>query len=406
MPADHRRLDELIGSHLDGRLGDDETRELARLLAADREARQRFARSLALDTVLPRAVRRRNPLLRWWPAMAAAATLVAGLGLWLAAGDDGAGPVLEPGGRVVVARAGIDLAEPPRGRLHLGDIVRPIEGPATLAWPEESTRTVLQAGSVLELAGAGPAKDLVLRSGQMAVEAGRQDGDRRLSVRAGRITASVVGTRFRVAAGEGSSSVAVEQGSVSIAAGTERHTVGAGQLVVAAGTAPVWVSRPGDEVGQMLAASAGAHLDAAAWTADRGRDWTGTVRDGRLVAQVEATAERIQNPMRLDDGYARLLPDLAITADLSLSRPGTLAIFLICRRPDGRDWIGNYTVKQDLQPGRHRLAWSYADLGIEKGVPIADALGARIASVAVCAWQPAGLTIASVTVGNAAAVRR
>lgn len=408
MPPDTRRLDELIGTHLDGKLDETGTHELVQILAEDRDARQRFARSLAMDTALPAVARRKTMIRRWWPAVAAiaaAAVLAVAVGLWPGSGDND-GPRLEAGSRAVVARLGADLGALP-DRLLRGDVIRAIDGPATILWPVEGTRATLLAESAVELARPEAAdKELVLRSGQLVVEAGKQLGGNQLSVRSGRLTAAVVGTRFRVANLGATSTVAVEQGTVAISAGTEKRSLGAGQLVVASGSAPLWVSRPGEDVNALLATSPGARLDAAAWQADRGTDWVGSVRDGALAATVGATDEKVATPQRLA-GYARLLPDLTISADVTLARPATLAIFVICRRPDGSNWLGNYAIKADLPAGRHQRSWTMADLVLEKGAALTDALGARITQVAVCAWnQPVGLVVRTVHVGNASAVHR
>ncbi len=407
MAPEPRQLAELIGLHLDGALDAAQTSELADRLAADPAARQQFARSVALDTVLPDIagqLQAPRPVLRlrWWSAAAAAAALVVATGLWLR--SDTGGPRLDPGSHALVMRSGSELLAPTD--LRRGDVIRAVEGPVTLVWADEGTRVTLQPDSALELVRSGPDKDLVLRIGQVDVEAGTQSGVNHLSVHSGRLTATVVGTRFRVTGSrDGGGSVAVEHGLVAVDDGAQRHTVAAGQALFAGASGPAWVSPVGMDLQAPLAAAPGAQLDVAHWQAERGAGWAGTEHDGALLAKVEATAERVQDPERLA-GYAWLLPDLAITADIRLAKPGTLAVILICRRPDGRDWIGNYSVREELPAGRHQRRWSLADLRPEKGAPLAEAMGARVVSVAVCAWhQPVGLVVQSVAVTNSTTVR-
>jgi ferric-dicitrate binding protein FerR (iron transport regulator) len=405
VPDPRRRLEELIGAHLDDALDGAEIEELAAILAADGAARAIFARSLAMDTALARVVVRRRPPLRLWLACAAAAALVAiGLGLWRLGGG-APGPVLESGGGAVVLRAGRSLDAAAAGRLRPADRISAGAGDAVIAWTDEGTRATLGAGGSLEIVAPGPAKELLLRDGQVTVAAGAQAGSRHLLVRTGRLSVTVVGTRFRVAESAGASSVAVEHGAVAVDAGDGPRTVAAGQVAIRPVSKPLWVSPAGEDTAALLVGMPGARLDAAAWGADHGVGWRGSVRADGIAAIVDTpTAERVQNPPRLQ-GYARLLPDLAITADISLTRQATVALYLICRRPDGSDWIGNYLARIELPAGTHRHAWSMADLGVEKGTAIADAQGARLVSVAVCAWpQPAGLVVHEVTVGNAGAL--
>lgn len=399
-----RRLEELAGRHLDGRLDAAETAELSALLAAEPEARRTFARSIAYDTALPRALPRRRAAIPLWPLLAAAAALVIGAGLWwlLPGGPDG--PRIAPGGDAVVVRAGAELAPAAAGALRRGDEVRCGSGGAAIVWSSEASRLELSGGARLALAEPGPRKDLELRSGDLVMDAAPQ-GAGGLVVRAGAMAVTVVGTRFRVASANGGGTVAVEHGTVSVSAGGLRRAVGAGQVAVAGAAGRLWVSPAGDQsAARML--SGGARIDAAAWQAVAGRGWTGTLRGDDLAAQVEATAERVENPERRE-GYALLTPDLAIQADVTLAHPGTLAVFVICRLPDGHDWLGNYTVQQVVPAGRFQRTWTLADLRVEKGAPLADALGGRIVKITVCGWnQPVGLAVHRVAVGPAAALSR
>jgi ferric-dicitrate binding protein FerR (iron transport regulator) len=395
-PEVQRRLDQLIGGHLDGALDAAQVAELAALLAADGEARRAFARSLAYDTALPRlAQRRARPLLlRWWPALAAAALLMVGIGLW-SGGTAPTGPQLAGEGALVV-RAGGELAAAAAGPLRAGDLVRTRSAAAVLRWPGEDTRIELAAGGELEIAAAGPAKDLLLRRGRVAVDAAHQQDGRRLDVRTDRLAVAVVGTRFTVARDAAGSTVAVEQGTVAVSAGGERREVAAGGLAMVgiAGGLQVMPAAPAGGGATLV------RLDPAAWQAARGQGWTGTLGDDGLVAAaVDATAERVAVPIR-EAGYARLRPDMTIAVDATLARPGTLAVFLICRQADGRDWLGNYAVSVELPAGRHQRTWSLGDLRVEKGAALAQALGARISGVAVGAWnRPTGLVVHSCTVG-------
>ena len=284
----------------------------------------------------------------------------------------------------------------------------------------------------MQLVAAGPAKELLLEDGTVMVEAGLQDGPRHLLVRTRQLSVAVVGTRFRVSNTAGTSTVAVEHGTVMVDAGDGAQAVTAGQTATshATGTpgsgmqrgSPLAVSSaaistpsttpsstpsaitPAGQPGPLLP---GARLDAAAWQAVNGVGWTGTLRPDGIAAIIDtATAERIQTPQR-PEGYARLLPDLRITADISLNRPATVAVFLVCRQPDGREWLGNYRIDVALPAGRHQCTWTMADLTVEKGPTVAAAQGARIASVVVCAWhQPVGLVVHTVAVGNAGAAAR
>jgi ferric-dicitrate binding protein FerR (iron transport regulator) len=400
-PEQQSRLDQLIGGHLDGALDAAQVRELAELLQADGEARRTFARSLAMDTALPRVVRRRTTLRLLWPALAAAAVLAIAVGAWLLSAP--AGPRLEPGSQAVVVRLGRELAADAAGALRDADRVRTADGKAVVVWPE-GTRVVLGAGSRLDLVAVGPRKELYLDSGRIDVEAAVQTAGSALAVRTDRLAIAVVGTRFRVASAPGASSVAVEHGSVALSAGGTQQTVSAGQLAVSSGSQPLWISPAGQDAQALL--DGAVHIDAKAFELDDGRDWRATLRDGSLVAVPEETAERVENPILLD-GYTRMLPDLNIAADVTLARPGTLAVILVCRRPDGRDWLGNYSVKADLPAGRHRRAWTAADLQIEQGAAIAAANGARLVKVAVCAWpRGAGLQVHAVAIGHGAGAMR
>lgn len=400
-PDQQSRLDQLIGGHLDGALDAAQVRELAELLQADGEARRAFARSLAMDTALPRVVRRRSALRLLWPALAAAAVLAIAVGAWLLASP--AGPRLEPGSAAVVVRQGRELAADAAGALRDADRVRTADSKAVVVWPE-GTRVTLGAGSRLDLVAAGPRKELYLDGGRIEVEAAVQTASSALAVRTDRLAIAVVGTRFRVASAPGSSSLAVEHGSVAVSAGGEQHTVSAGQLAVSTGSQPMWVSPAGQDANTMLAGDV--RLDAIAFNLDSGRDWVGTLRDDSILAVPEATAERIENPLLLD-AYTRLLPDLAVEADVTLAKPGTLAVIMICRRADGRDWLGNYSVKADLPAGRHRRSWTAADLQIEQGAAIAAANGARLVKVAVCAWpRGTGLQVHAVAIGHSAGATR
>jgi ferric-dicitrate binding protein FerR (iron transport regulator) len=395
-PDQQQRLDQLIGYHLDGALSPDQTRELAGLLAADGEARKTFARSLAMDTALPQVVRRRRPVLMW-SSLAAAALIAVGVAWWLLGEPDG--PRLEPGSQAVVVRGGRELPAADAGVLRAADRVRTGETPAVLVWPE-GTRATLAAAGTLDLVAAGPRKDLYLDGGRLQVDAAPQGQERSLQVRTDRLAATVVGTRFRVASGAGSSSLAVEHGSVMVDAGGQQRTVSTGQLAVLTGERPLWISPAGQDLSTMLSAPA-VRLDPIAWQRDQGHGWFGTLYDGAIQAAVEATAERVANPQQMD-GYTRMLPDIAITADVTLAKPGTLAIFLVCRRADGRDWLGNYTVQQDLPAGRHHRSWSAAELRVEKGAPLSETDNARIVSVAICTWpQGTGLQVHAVDIAHA-----
>lgn len=396
-PEMQKRLDQLVGAHLDGALDAERTRELAELLAADGDARRAFARALAMDTALPQVARRRRAPLLLWACSAAAALLALGVAWWLL--REAPGPRVDGDGAVVM-RAGRDIPAAEAGPLRAADRLRTGSAPAVVLWPE-GTRAVLSAGGRLDLLAAGPAKDLHLDEGSLDVDAAPQVGDRSLQVRAEGLSASVVGTRFRLARAGGSTSLAVQHGSVAVQAGGERRTVAAGQLAVASTSRPLWVSPVGQDLAAILAEPA-LRLDAAALARDRGTGWTGTVRDGAIAAERQETAERISNPIR-DQGYTALLPDLTLDADVTLAKPGTLAVFLVTRRPDGRDWIGNYAAKIDLPAGRHQKRWSIDELTVEKGVPLSEALGGRIAMVAVCAWPAGtGLQLHQATIGHAA----
>ena len=400
-PDQQLRLDSLIGGHLDGALDATQVRELAELLQADGEARRAFARSLALDTALPRVVRRRTALRLLWPALAAAAVLAIAVGLWLLTAP--AGPRLEAGSLAVVVRQGRELAADAAGALRDADRVRTADGKAVVVWPE-GTRVTLGAGSRLDLVAAGPRKALYLDSGRIEVDAAVQTAGSALAVRTDRLDVAVVGTRFRVASAPGSSSLAVEHGSVAVSAGGERRTVSAGQLAVSTGSQPMWVSPAGQDANAMLGGDV--RLDAVDYDLDRGKDWVGTLVNGSLHAVPEETAERVENPLRLD-AYTRMLPDLTVDADVTLAKPATLAVIMICRRPDGRDWLGNYSVKAELPAGRHHRTWTAAELQIEQGAAIAAANGARLVKVAVCAWpRGAGLQVHAVAIGHGAGAMR
>ncbi len=393
------RLQELTGRHLDDELDPAGHDELAGLLEADGEARRVFARSVAIDQALPRVVVRRGALRRWWPTVAisaSAALLAVGIGLWsLRAGS---GPQLVPGDAVVV-REGRQLPSASAGRLRTGDAVRAGAQPAVLSWSDEGSRLELAPGGELRLDRAGPDKALVLAGGRIVVEAGPQTGDRHLRVGTDRLSAEVVGTRFTVSADAAGSTLAVEHGTVAVTAGTVQRRVAAGELAVASATAPLWVA----PVAAAARTAPGLRIDADAWRAAGGAEWIGTVDGDALTARVEATAERVQPPQRLA-GYAWLNPDLRVTADIELARPATLAVILVCRRPDGSDWIGNYSLKAVLPAGRHRRSWTIADALLEQGAPLSAAIGARIVTAAVCAWnQPSGLVVHRVAVGNASA---
>lgn len=394
-PEMQKRFDQLVGSHLDGALDAERTRELAELLAADGDARRAFARALAMDTALPQALPRRRPALLLW-STAAAALLAIGVGWWLLRHEHG--PRIE-GPDAIVLRDGRELPVAAAGSLRTADRIRTAGSPAVLRW-SEGTHAILAPAGTLDLLAAGPDKALHLDTGRLEIDAAPQGAERRLRVTTADLAASVIGTRFRIARQGGASSLAVEHGSVAVEAGSERRTISAGQLAVRSADRPMWVSQPGQDL-QALFAEPVVRLDAAACARDRGAGWIGRAHDGSLVAIAEATAERIANPHR-DTGYTSLMPGLVIDADITLGQPATVAVFLICRRPDGRDWIGNYAVKIELPAGRHRRSWNAADLAVEKGAPLTEALGGRIAMVAVSAWPTgAGLRLHGLDIAHA-----
>lgn len=400
-PERQRRLDELIGAHLDGALDVAGSEELLAIISADSDARRDFARSVAFDTVLPRVARRPRLRIVHWSGIAAAAALLVGIGVWTTL-TPGTGPVIEGDSTVAVVRDGGELTLAAAGALRDGDQLRVVHGTAALRWPDEGTRMVLGTGSVLALVHAGPSKEVDLQTGWVDVAAGHQTGERHLTVRTAQAAVEVVGTRFTVANVAGTSAIDVTEGAVAVSAGGAKQTVASGQRAVVAASGGLQIASR-DSLAVSGSTGPGAHLDLATYQAEQGRGWDGTPGPDGLIAVHDATAERVTDP-RLPAGYAHLWPDLVIEADVTLARPGTLALFLVCRRPDGSDWTGNYTVQKVLPAGRHQRIWTIADLRPEKGSPLADALGARITKVAVCAWtQPVGLVVHQVVVRNAGA---
>lgn len=392
-PDQQRRSDELIGAHLDGALGPDEVREFAALLTAHPDVRTAFAQALVLDTALPTVVRRRLSAWWWTSGLAAAAAVLLGVGYGYL--HEKTGPEVLGSGAIVV-RDGRELHGENAGHLRAADVVRATGSPVSLRWASEGTTMELAAGGTCTVVAPGPTKDLLLSAGELSVAAAHQTSGATLTVRTDRLSVAVVGTHFSVRNDGSASQVSVSEGRVALTAGAQQRPLAAGQTAVCGHsgdmligpTAPVVMTTPLIRV------------DAAAWRAVLGKGWAGTLRGEDLIAEVaSATAERVTVPER-DAGYGVLRADLRVTIDVTLAQPGTVAVFLVCRKPDGRDWIGNYRLEEKLSAGRHQRTWTVADCVTEKGVSLSEALGGQISCMTVGAWtQPVGLVVHTAAIG-------
>lgn len=211
--------DDLVHRYLDGLVGGDELAHLdhalrtqpaaARALAAaarlDAELRllHRAGRAAAPATARVRRRIQRPPRRVWWPVLAAAAGLVAAIGLWLLLSGPAAAPPAVPVVAVPFTRDGQGLAA--------GD---PLAGTVEVAG---GGSVELAPGTVAVAAGDARHPVLELRAGTVDCRiAPRQEGTT-FAVRTPQGSATVVGTRFRVVVGEASTRVAVAEGTVAVA---------------------------------------------------------------------------------------------------------------------------------------------------------------------------------------------
>lgn len=183
----------------------------ALLRAVDRSLATRSAR---------RHASRRQPRPRWsaWPALAAAALLLLGIGFFAlkppaapAAANAIASLRPEPGAEVELRRDGRsatgDAVQP-------GDVIIVHRGSAALAFPDA---TILALADRAELAiEDGPAKRLRLTRGTLDADVAHQPIGRPLTVRTPHALVTVVGTRLRIAV-DAATVVSVRQGLVRVA---------------------------------------------------------------------------------------------------------------------------------------------------------------------------------------------
>jgi hypothetical protein len=207
----------------------------------------------------------------------------------------------------------------------------------------------------------------------------------------------VVGTRFSVQVSDHASTVAVEHGSVRVSAsrtdGKPPVTIAAGYAVTTDGAT---VSPPGP-ISDLPASTAMAQasfagrlrLSAADFRAAAG--WEGDLIDGTIRGRPVANSAvtRITTPLGRPDGYARFDQDLRCTLRISVDRPTTLAVLLVCDHPDGGSaWVGNLQHERRIPAGEQELTITAADLRlVTAGAP--PPAGSRVVAAAVMCWVSA-----------------
>ncbi len=414
-------FDRLLAAHLDDTLDSTETARFHECLRSDAQARQLLLAASTQASALPRlgleaAVRRRVPSSRawWWlpgTAAAAAALLITVVGWWSTTSI--VTEVRLAGGSALVERGGAVLATP--GDVRAGDRLHTGMAPVALMWPGGDTRIDLAGDSRLQVEELGLYKVLRLDHGGLEAAVASQPTDGGLTIVTPHGRVEVVGTRFSVQVQEYASRVAVTHGRVRM------HPLSGGSPVMidagyAADLTPTSISSPGpamilppaavvptpDNPVAIGAVSSTVRITAADFTADaEGEVINGVPRSvpstdgGFVVAGIvrgvpiaDGRVTRLITPSRRPNGYARLSDNLRCTVRLTVDRPTTLAVLLVCDQPGGEAmWTGNLQAERAIPVGTHEITFGRSDLRLATGAQ--PVVGSRVVAAAVMCWGAA-----------------
>lgn len=104
------------------------------------------------------------------------------------------------------------------------------------------------------------------------------------------------------------------------------------------------------------------------------------IADGRVT--------RLTTPARRPGGYVRLGDNLRCTVRLTVDRPTTLALLLVCDQPGGEAmWVGNLQAERAIPAGTHEIVLTSADLRLATGA--SPAVGSRVIAASVMCWGAA-----------------
>lgn len=412
MPDDD--LGQLLAAHLDDTLDAESASRLHERLRSDEHARRLLLAASCQASALPRIALEsglaRAPVApsslpapaasrSWrWSLPVAAALLLIGLALpWVIQAPVSGDVRVDGAVGLTVERAGkrLGAADP---WVQAGDRIVAAGGPARLSWTTEGTSIELTTGTQVVVEVLGASKRLRLDHGALRAVVAPQPTGGGLGVITAFGAVDVVGTRFSVQVHDHASTVAVEHGAVRVSAAAGSAT--ASSLMLAAGyavtTDGVVISTPGpiSDLPSVApgpgAPSAGRlRLSAADFRPDAG--WEGDLVDGAIRARPVASSAvtRITTPLGRPDGYARFGQDLRCTLRLSVDRPTTLAVLLVCDHPDGGSaWVGNLQSERRIQAGEQELTIAAADLRQVLGGAIPPT-GSRVVAAAVMSWSGA-----------------
>lgn len=393
-------FDRLLAAHLDDTLDVAETVRFHERLRNDAEARRLLLAASMQASALPRLGLEESAIRRpvstsvsasprgWWLPLATAAALLVGVLAWRSSSS---GPeVRVAGGRI--ERAGV--AQPAGTTLHTGDRLVGGTAATVLSWPGEDTRLDLTAGSSLSVEELGVRKVVRLEQGGLEAVVAPQPADGGLTIVTPHGRVEVVGTRFAVQVQERGSRVAVTHGRVRVspASGGPAVMVEAGY---AADLTPGAISSPGPAMVLPPVASAPSpvvstastiRITAADFTAGSEGRVAGGVVHGVPIADGRVT--RLTTPARRPSGYARLGDHLRCTVRLSVDRPTTLALLLVCDQPDGEAmWVGNLQAERVIPAGTHEIVLTRADLRLATGA--SPEVGSRVIAASVMCWGAA-----------------
>lgn len=394
-------FDRLLAAHLDDTLDAAETARFHEHLRSDAQARQLLLAASTQASALPRlgleesAVQRPLPVSAsasprgWWLPLATAATLLVGALSWWSLSQS-VSEVRVAGGRI--ERAGV--AQPAGTTLRAGDRLVGGTAATVLSWPGEDTRLDLTAGSSLRVEELGVRKVVRLEQGGLEAVVAAQPTDGGLTIVTPHGRVEVIGTRFEVQVQERGSRVAVTHGRVRVSPSS-----GGPAVMIEAGYAaeltPGAISSPGPAMAlppvasvPLPAVSTGPTLRITAvdFTAGSEGRVAGGVVHGVPIADGRVT--RLTTAARRPTGYARLGDHLRCTVRLSVDRPTTLALLLVCDQPDGEAmWVGNLQAERAIPAGTHEVVFTRADLRLATGAM--PAVGSRLIAASVMCWGEA-----------------
>lgn len=391
-------FDRLLAAHLDDTLDADETVRFHQRLRTDAPARRLLlaasTQASALsrlgleEATIPRPVPVSASPRGWWLSLATAAALLAVILAWWSSSS--VSEVRVAGGRI--ERAGV--AQPTGTPLRVGD--RLVSGTAAtvLSWPDEDTRFDLMAGSSLHVEELGVRKVVRLEQGGLEATVASQPADGGLTIVTPHGRVEVVGTRFAVQVQEHGSRVAVTHGRVRLSPASDGPVVMI-EAGYAADLTPTAISSPGPAMvlppiasvpsPAVSAISTGSTIRIAAvdFTAGSEGRIAGGVVHGVPIADGRVT--RLTTPARRPHGYARLGDHLRCTVRLSVDRPTTLALLLVCGQPGGEAmWVGNLQAERVIPVGTHEIVFTSADLRLATGA--SPAVGSRVIAASVMCW--------------------